>query len=241
MVVNSGNTSLEMESEQHLIEQIWDSVKELVIHVANIQPLDDGEERDETIDASYNRMSWKWINLLLSHVVSSERPIVRKLGIYRLLKGQVGIVLDDTHDGDDPSATATAPSQKRHGKKKSRNVRPREATKQGATVDRITSQFLLTVLLPAWDSFGSTIGYTMHLENNRKVEKEDMRMTFSDLPKGITPEIGSHRSNPITIAVLLVVVLPSWINRLPVLLPTSLARWYPAGKNIHLSWQTIYR
>ena len=170
--------TLEMESEQHLIEQIWDSVKELVIHVANIQPLDDGEERDETIDTSYNRMSWKWINLLLSHVVSSERPIVRKLGIYRLLKGQVGIVLDDTHDGDDPSATATAPSQKRHGKKKSRNVRPREATKQGATVDRITSQFLLTVLLPAWDSFGSTIGYTMHLENNRKVEKEDMIPLF---------------------------------------------------------------
>jgi hypothetical protein len=157
--------TLEMESEQHLVDQIWDVVNDL------LESVEENDHDTSPPSSSFGRLTWDWMSLLFSAVLSSEQPVIRKLGMYRLLK------VKDVKDNNNKAA------QKRKGKKKTNNIQPRAAS-DGQTksmLEQMSPNFFLHVLLPSWDSLVTSVGYTMHLENNRKVEKEEMLPLFTKL------------------------------------------------------------
>jgi hypothetical protein len=150
--------TLEMESEQHLVDQIWESVAQLLSIV--------GETTPASSDSAIPPLTWEWMSLLLARVLSADTPVIRKLGMYRLLKGHVGIQII----GDEDAATLST-TTKKQGKKNNRVDQPQ---RMAATMDIITPDFVLDVILPSWNTLYNSVGHVMHLETNRKVEKEDM-------------------------------------------------------------------
>ena len=148
--------TLEMESEQHLVDQIWESVAQLLSSVG---------ETTTNISSEIPPLTWEWMSLLLARVLSADTPVIRKLGMYRLLKGHVGIQIT----GDEDALSLS--TMKKEGKKSKRVDQP---PKIAATMDIITPDFVLDVVLPSWNTLYNSVGHVMHLETNRKVEKEDM-------------------------------------------------------------------
>jgi hypothetical protein len=153
--------TLEMESEQHLVDQIWESVVDLMSCV-------DGNSTSTMMQAGV--FTWDWMSLLFARALSSDQPALRKLSMYRLLNSQAGILLAESEG----STLTTNKNKKGAGKKRTRNVK---TLTSGKTLDIVTPEFILTILLPSWDSLGN-IGYILHLEENRKVLKEDMVPLF---------------------------------------------------------------
>eukprot|EP00980_Cylindrotheca_fusiformis_P020951 scaffold7970_cov118-Cylindrotheca_fusiformis.AAC.7 len=141
--------TLEMETEQHLVDQIWDTVDDLV------------ESVEEIPSKPYGILTWDWMSLLFSRVLSTDQTTIRKLGLYRLLKV--------------PSETEiAAANQKRTGKKKTHHVQTRASSLRSSLL-KMPPDFVLNILLPSWNSLRNSVGYNMHLETtSRKVEKEDM-------------------------------------------------------------------
>jgi hypothetical protein len=176
--------TLNTESEQHLIDQIWGSVATLLRHVnASTNKANTVMERGGGGEVFLN---WDWMGLLLSSILSNEQTVLRKLGLYRLLKGHMGLsivphsldvlALDGSADASDGSSKK---QQQQRKKKRTRNITVRGEqsdirAKQNAALDMVDPEFVLYVLLPSWDSVGASMGYNMHLEENGKVVREDM-------------------------------------------------------------------
>jgi hypothetical protein len=143
--------TLEMETEQHLVDQIWDTVDELLV-VADNSP---------SALQTFGVLNWEWMNLLFSRALSTDQTVIRKLGLYRLLKVQ--------------DEEATGKKEKRKGKKKTHHVTTRISSMKQSMLLKMPPYFVLDVLLPSWNSLRTSVGYNMHLESvSRKVEKEDM-------------------------------------------------------------------
>ena len=66
--------TLEMESQGHLIAQVWPTVAQL---------------RDD----------WKWLRLLWARALVGTEPVVRKLVLYHVLTGQAGIAIQPDQEG----------------------------------------------------------------------------------------------------------------------------------------------
>jgi hypothetical protein len=147
--------TLEMETEQHLVDQIWDTVDELTAWV------------EESPSKPYGALTWEWMSLLFSRVLSTDQTSIRKLGLYRLLKV--------------PSEQeVAAANKKRTGKKKTHHV-PTRASSLRQSLLKMPPEFVLNILLPSWNSLRISVGYNMHLETtSRKVEKEDMMPLMTD-------------------------------------------------------------
>jgi hypothetical protein len=176
--------TLNTESEQHLIDQIWGSVATLLRHVnASTNKSNTDMERGGGGEALLN---WDWMSLLLSSILSNEQTVLRKLGLYRLLKGHIGLsivphsldvlALNGSLDASDGSAKK---QQQQRKKKRTRNITVRgeqsdDRAQHNAALDMVDPEFVLYVLLPSWDSVGASMGYNMHLEENGKVVREDM-------------------------------------------------------------------
>lgn len=142
--------TLEMETEQHLIDQIWDTVDELIANIEEAPP-----------SSEYTELSWKWMSLLFSRALSTDQTTVRKLGLYRLLKVPT----------DDEAAEA---SKKRAGKKKSHQIIVRKSSLR-RTMLGMPPEFVLRILLPSWNSLRASVGYNIHLgTSSRKIGKEDL-------------------------------------------------------------------
>lgn len=141
--------TMEMETEQHLVDQIWDTVDELI------------ELVEETPSKECGVLTWKWMSLLFSRVLSTDQTTIRKLGLYRLLKV--------------PSEQeVAAASQKRTGKKKTHHVQTRASSLRRSLLN-MPPEFVLKILLPSFNSLRNSVGYNMHLEtSSRKVEKDDI-------------------------------------------------------------------
>ncbi|KAL9189288.1 hypothetical protein ACHAXT_011778 [Thalassiosira profunda] len=100
---------LEMEMELHLVEQVWETVREMTSEVAN------EEEASEDTANLLPRLTWNDIGSLLSRVLLSDAPTLRKLGLYRFLSGHTGInvsaldanVAESASDGNKPSVTTS--------------------------------------------------------------------------------------------------------------------------------------
>ncbi len=74
----------EMEQEPHLMDQICGSVRELLAEATQ-----NGHESSEAMPPS---VSFRWTFLLLARIlVSPDLPVVRKLTLYRMFRGEAGI------------------------------------------------------------------------------------------------------------------------------------------------------
>lgn len=146
--------TLEMESEQHLVDQIWEYVGDLFDRVVD----DDNNKGD-----SYGVLTWGWMSLLFGCVLSATLPVVRKMGMHRILKA---------HElSAAASETANAVSKKSKRKQKNKSLK----TSVESILDRMPPDFMLRIFLPSWNSLAKTVGYTMHIElENRRLEREDM-------------------------------------------------------------------
>lgn len=147
--------TMEMETETHLIDQIWETVAELMAEAAKAGN-----------DASNSTLTWEWMSLLLARGMSSDEPAMRKLVLYRLLKGRAGINVPYIE-----KAVADASQESSSKKKKKTKEPPKEL---GTDMETVTPDFILEVFVPSWDSLCSSIGYTMHMENERKIIKDPM-------------------------------------------------------------------
>ena len=163
---------IEMESEAHLMDQVWEPITELFEHMMTINAT--------TLDRNEATMSipiltWDWMKLLLGRIlISQDSPILRKLGLFRLLKGQAGIRIEepdhpvdrvefggDKADGE----TASGPKTKSHKSKKSNASGPKTKSpstlRRGAPLTVITVDFFFTVIVSSFDTLMSSVGTNM--------------------------------------------------------------------------------
>jgi hypothetical protein len=163
---------VEMESEQHLIDQVWGTVTELFEHIVSPQTstatipgpqtFDNG-----TIDTSSGTttasvqipiLTWDWMKLLLGRVlIFQDSPVLRKLCLFRLLKGQAGIRINA--DEEKSHQFVSTKSSKRKAKESS-NTKP-EHHFMGAPLTVISVDFLYAVIICSFDTLMSSVGTNM--------------------------------------------------------------------------------
>ena len=163
--------TLEMESEQHLVDQIWEYVGGLFEKVVD-------DDR-----GTYGVLTWDWMSQLFGCVLSASLPVVRKMGMHRLLKAHV-----QSHEADE--ATATSKKNKKNRKVKSKSM------KSASILDKMPPDFVLRILLPSWNSLGRTVGFTMHIElENRRLEHEDMIPIMKRVLKSYVGDLNAARAH----------------------------------------------
>ena len=83
--------TLEMEFESHLVDQVWPTVSELFEQAAVFESQRCKKNNDSSLSMP-PICSWDWLKLLLSTILTSDQtPILRKLCLYRLFKGEAGV------------------------------------------------------------------------------------------------------------------------------------------------------
>jgi hypothetical protein len=158
----------EMERTPHLIDQVWGTIAEIGSEL----------EDDCLLSSSLAHpppLSWRWMYPLLARVITSnEAPSLRKLCLYRLFQGQAGILLSEpsTHSDDSKSGSLA----KLTAKKSRTSNRPSKAVSgtTGAPIDVVTPDFVLNIVIPAFDTLESAAGSQMHVEEDRKEVRFDM-------------------------------------------------------------------
>lgn len=75
--------TLEMEQEQHLVDQIWGLLGQLFSKVSN-DP-----------DATFDVLTWDWMAQLFGCVLSASLPVVQKRSMYQVLKAHLGMEEND--------------------------------------------------------------------------------------------------------------------------------------------------
>lgn len=168
--------TLEMENEQHMVDQIWESVGVLCDSVDVTSTSDEAD--------GFGKLNWDWMSLLFGCVLSSSIPAISKMGMYRVLKAQ------------DQEWT---PSQgKQTSKKSKKRLTKNQTTSDRAATDileQMPPDFVLKVLIPSWNSLGKSVGYTMHVElQNRKLHREDMIPLMQKVIKSYITKLGSNRA-----------------------------------------------
>ena len=83
---------LEMEFELHLVDQVWRTVREISSGIGGGTP-STSPNVAETGGSSYlPSITFGDVSSLLNRVLLAEAPTMRKLGLYRLLSGDAGVV-----------------------------------------------------------------------------------------------------------------------------------------------------
>jgi hypothetical protein len=160
---------LEMEIELHLVEQVWATIKEITSEVAVIDDagLGFGYNTTEGSTVHLPRLQWEDIGSLLSRVLLSDAPTMRKLGLYRFLSG---------HTGVDVAAVLTVSDADKPGKLK-KNVGVQKNV-DSAPLSVVSVDFVLDVVLRAYDSIvGTKVGINMNIDEGGQQE----RVSMSDL------------------------------------------------------------
>ena len=182
---------LEMETELHLVEQVWTTVVEITTQInEDRNNTNEDEEDDEDTDnlngppvlCRLPRPTWDDVGSLLRLVLASELPTMRKLGLFRFLSGHtgvetstgtvvttssslIGIGIRDKQDEDSTTNTIfmNSPNDKGSTKK---------------TISIVSVDFVIHVVLRSYDSIiGTKAGEGMHIEEEGRQE----RVSISDL------------------------------------------------------------
>jgi len=169
---------LEMETELHLVEQVWETVKEITSDVASSD--DEGLASNKEEQHQLPRLVWDDISSLLCRILLSEAPTMRKLGLYRFLSGNAGVdvtnpsssVSDDnakTSDDDDKDKSTVFMRQPQSKGKIKKTTSGRSV--QSAPLSIVSVDFVLDVVIHAYDSLvGTKVGLNMQVEEGGKME-----------------------------------------------------------------------
>ena len=153
--------TLEMETDQHLIDQVWETVTDLFDHMIPSRAQSSLQSNvlctfPESIVLSLPLLTWDWMQLLLGRVlVSQDSPVIRKLSLFRLFKGQAGITYIGDNDNSIKGLSDIASSTKNKSQRKTK-AKPR-----GASLHVIDVDFLFTVVLFSFDTLLSSVGTNM--------------------------------------------------------------------------------
>jgi len=171
---------LEMEMELHLVEQVWQTVKEMTSEIASIEVLNDTKESGSRQLPS---LAWDDIGSLLCRVLLSDAPTMRKLGAYRFLSGHTGVdvTVPKEKSADDPPKTndifMNQPKSKGRIKQTSGGAL---APVQLAPLSCVSVTFVMDVMR-AYDSIIATkVGINMQVEE----EGQQISASISDLLSG---------------------------------------------------------
>jgi len=176
--------TLEMETQQHLIEQVWDTLCEIMTAChAQQQQQQQGPEGSNT-GRLPPTMTWHWAKLLLSRVLTSyEEPIIRKLALYRLLNGQAGILLHANSSSNNDVNTAIDGSDNESSRTK--KIKPNKkgktaaAAMKGAPLSILTPDFLCEIVVTAFDSLLGGVGTNLHQNENNQVKRVQLTPLLS--------------------------------------------------------------
>jgi len=156
--------TLEMETEQHLIDQVWGTVAELCGQASL-----GSKERKLFLPS----ITWEWIATMLSRILLCDTPVLRRLGLYRFLNGDVGIQIEvgkQLNQGEAPSHQGKKYQKQRATKGQKRNSK----TIQQAPLAMVPTDFVLDVVITSFDTLGSSIGTKIKMENESKIQVHDI-------------------------------------------------------------------
>ena len=151
--------ALEMETENHLVDQVWDTVAEICAAAA--------APREDKVQ-SLPSMTWDWISAMLARVLLSETPVLRKLGLYRFLSGHTGIQITCNDNDDGTSSDPLQPVKSKNAKSK------RNKAVHSAPLSLVSTDFVFDVILPSYDTLGQSVGTNMQFVVNGKAEVHDI-------------------------------------------------------------------
>ena len=170
---------LEMETELHLVEQVWMTVAEIT---SEIQTREDGDLNlnDSPILQSLPRPTWDDVGSLLRLVLVSELPMMRKLGLFRFLSGHTGVETNSASSigigkqNEDSNVFMNRPKDKGNTKKYPGGRG--NAPVQPLSV--VSVDFVINVVMRSYNSIvGTKVGENMQIEEEGKQE----RVSISDL------------------------------------------------------------
>jgi hypothetical protein len=165
--------TFEMEQEQHLIDQVWDTVAELCREASRT-----GKEYQEVIQTSPPMMSWSWIAALFSRLFLSEIPVLRKLVHFRFLNSRTGISIpasNETTEFIDPRKLAL-----QRVPRKKHSIKSKADLIQGAPLSFVETEFVLDVIIPSFDTLAASIGTNMNYEENGRIKVQDLMPKFQE-------------------------------------------------------------
>ena len=163
--------ALEMETELHLVDQVWDTVAEICVATAS--------HLSNNGYSSLPTMTWEWISAMLARVLLSDVPALRKLGLYRFLSGHAGIGVSPNEsnntnvpDSTNSSASLFTPGQKKHPIKSKKRRKGTTAT--SAPIDLVSTDFVVQVIIPSYDTILQSVGTNMQFEENGRIQVQDV-------------------------------------------------------------------
>jgi hypothetical protein len=152
---------LEMEIELHLVDQVWPTMKELASQVTCTSQKDHNinDESETEILSHLPRLVWEDIASVLKRVLLSEAPTLRKLGLYRFLRGDSGVDINvpDTSTNEEDNEDESRDPNVFMNKPKSKSKIKKDAggdltTLQSAPLSVVSVAFVLDVVIVSYDS-----------------------------------------------------------------------------------------
>jgi tRNA G18 (ribose-2'-O)-methylase SpoU len=154
--------ALEMESEVHLVNQVWDTVYELCNScVASFEAnIDLSTEDDNSI---MRPMTWEWMSSLFDRMLKSESHMVKKLGLYRLFAGKAGIKAIHESKAERSYRTESMTLSKK-SKAARKKMKP-----EPAPISIIDPYFVLFNIVESFDAIPSSSGTGVQFEVDGKI------------------------------------------------------------------------
>jgi tRNA G18 (ribose-2'-O)-methylase SpoU len=210
--------TLEMEQEQHLIDQVWDTVTDICL------------EASTTATASHDSaicpppMTWDWVAAMLCRLFLSETPVLRKLALFRFLNSRAGIQIipDDNESSeivDERRLALQRPPRKKHSIKSKHNSQ----IPTGAPLSLVSTDFVLNIVMPSYDTLTASIGTNMNYEERGKIKVQDITPKAVDFLEAYVACVDEARLQNFVAAILSPTVLLRWRPKTVVMLLTAVA------------------
>lgn len=173
---------LEMEIELHLVDQVWPTLQELSSRVAS-REANDGQEEEVLVHLP--QLVWEDIASILKRVLLSEAPTLRKLGLYRVLKGDAGIDVSIPYAADEhtiePSDDAKVFMNKPKSKWKIKRDTGDRNYAQSAPLSVVSVSFVIDVVIVSYDSILQTkVGTNMQIDVDGSLKAASVTPLISD-------------------------------------------------------------
>ena len=174
--------ALEMETEVHLVDQVWPTLIELCSVCAADTNDHESSHTTNHVTAWLPALSWAWISALLGRVLYSDHIAIRKFALFRFLSGNTGIAVPPTPPPNDVTTCKalhkeeiflikkqlTSKMRTKSGKRKE-EIRP-------APLYMITPSFVLGCVFRGFDDLGLNAGTGINYEgDDGKIIADDLK------------------------------------------------------------------
>lgn len=196
--------ALELENELHLVEQVWPTTTELCAACSRgsaAAVIATASGPTTNFESCMPSITWEWIGSLFARILQSDSPTLKKLALYRFLIGDAGVSasakkIDLVAEAEAAAQAAAKEAKEREeakqqskqrgrakagkkavGKKKKTSGGGKGKKKAAAEPSRlsiVSPSFIVTVLLPSYDSLFASVGTNIHIDVNGKVVADEL-------------------------------------------------------------------